>query len=300
MLPARNARLLILITILGAMLLSLALRAPEPGPGPDQAARTTPAGPEDREDFSFAIVPQFESRKLAAVWTPIIQAVAAEAHLHLSLIPTLTVREFERGVAAGRYDFVYANPFHILRESGRQGYFPLVRDTAPLRGILVVRADSPVTGPAELKGKVLAVPSPNAVAASLLLRSDLEHLFHLEMTLLDAKTHGGAFLAVAGHKADAGGGADNTLRELDPLVRGALRVIYTTREMPAHAVAAHPRVPEAVRERLRRALLTLAETPEGRTLLARVPMKRPVAAASSDYQVMADWGLERFWIDGPD
>ena len=41
---------------------------------------------------------------------------------------------------------IYANPYHILRESKRQGYIPLVRDDIPLKGILVVSKGSPLRG----------------------------------------------------------------------------------------------------------------------------------------------------------
>lgn len=250
-----------------------------------------------QEAYTFAVVPQFEQRKLFGIWKPITDELSRRSGLSLKLVATLTVPEFERELALGSFDFTYANPYHILRESKRQGYVPLVRDAVPLEGILVVAKNSPIRSIAELDGKTLAIPSPNAVGASLLLRADLEHIYHVRMTPLNVKTHSSVYLNVATGAADAGGGVQKTLEEQDPSIRAALRILYTTRSMPSHPLSAHPRVPKPAREALRKALLEMAASPAGRALLAEVPMTQPVATSMDDYTVMQDWGLEKYWVE---
>lgn len=250
------------------------------------------------EPYTFAVVPQFEQRRLFAVWRPIVDEVEKRSGVRLKLVATLTVPEFEKEVSAGTFDFLYANPYHIMRESGGQGYIPLVRDSIPLRGIVVVRKDSPVRGIADLEGKVLAVPSPNAIGASILIRADLERIYHVRVKMLNAKTHSSAYIHVITRKADAGGGVEKTLAEQEPSVRESLRVIYTTREIPSHPVAAHPRVPAAAREKIRRAFLDIGSTPSGQALLADVPMKQVVVTSIDDYLVMRNWGLDSYWVQG--
>ncbi len=287
---------LMIAVAFGATLMQSAFRAP----GAHETSAPSAAGQTQPNGVTFAVIPQFDPRKLGAIWTPVITELAARSGVRLSLVIPATMSEFQHGLAAGRYDFVYANPYQLLREADRQGYRPLVRDAEPLRGILVVRADSRVNSPAALDGKVLAVPSQNAVAASLLLRAELERGFQVRVKLLDAKTHGGAFLAVAGHDADAGGGADKTFRDLDPLIKGALKVIHTTGEIPPHAIAAHPRVPAHIAEAIRQAFLKLGTAPEGRAMLAKVQMRQPVPASMDEYRPLTDWHLERYWIDDTD
>lgn len=254
-------------------------------------------GARAEEGYTFAVVPQYEQRKLFAIWKPIVDDVARRSGVPLRLAATLTVAEFERELSKGTFDFNYANPYHILRESKRQGYVPIVRDSVPLQGILVVARDSLLRGPADLDGRTLAVPSPNAIGASLLLRSDLEQLYKVRIDMLDVKTHSSVYLHVATGLADAGGGVQKTFAEQDDAVRDALRIIYTTRPMPSHPVSAHPRVAKPVREAVRQALLDLAATPAGQALFAEVPMSRPVAASIDDYAVMQDWRLDKYWVD---
>lgn len=247
--------------------------------------------------YRFGVVPQYEQRQLFAIWKPILNEVSRLSGLKLEMTAALSIPEFEREMARGAVDFVYANPYHILREYTRQGYLPLVRDQSPLRGILVVRKDSPLRSPAELDGQNMAIPSYNALGASLLLRADLEHLFKARPVPVNVKTHSSVYLQVASGQIPAGGGVEKTLQEQDPKVQSMLRVLYTTRDMPSHPVAAHPRVPPKVRDALQEAFLKLAATEEGQKLLARVPMPKPVATNMLDYLPMRQWGLDSYWVD---
>lgn len=247
--------------------------------------------------FTFAVVPQFEQRKLYSIWQPVVEELAKRTGLELRLVATLTVPEFEDELSKGTFDFVYANPYHIMRESKRQGYIPLVRDRIPLEGILVVSKNSPYRNVQELDGKTLAVPSLNALGASLLIRADLENIFHVRMTPINAKTHSSVYLNVATGAADAGGGVQKSFEAQDANIRNALRILYTTRSMPSHPIAAHPRVPKQAREAVRKALLEMATTPAGQALLTDIPMTQAVAASIEDYLKMQNWGLEKYWVE---
>lgn len=260
-------------------------------------ANLLPINSQAEESYTFAVVPQYEQRKLFAVWKPIVDNISQRTGIKLNLVATLSVAEFERELSRGTYDFVYANPYHVLREFTRQGYLPLVRDDAPLRGIIVVRKDSPLRSPAELNGQKIAIPSFNALGASLLIQSDLEHLFKAKPQLVNVKTHSSVYLQVASGQIPAGGGVEKTLQEQDPAVRDLLRILHTTREMPSHPIAAHPRVPVKARQAVAQALLALAQSDEGKRLLANVPMQRMIPTNMQDFLPMRQWGLDRYWVD---
>ncbi|MDO8927031.1 MAG: phosphate/phosphite/phosphonate ABC transporter substrate-binding protein [Sideroxyarcus sp.] len=247
--------------------------------------------------YTFAVTPQFEQRKLMAIWMPIVEAVEKRAGLSLKLTSMISVPEFEKELAKSTFDFVYCNPYSIIKSVPDPGYIPLVRDSAPLRGILLVRKDSVYTKLADLEKKTVAFPSPNAIGASLLMRADLARLHHITINPMYVKTHSSVYLHVVNGLADAGGGVETTLQEQEPAVKDALRIIYTTREFPSLPVAANPRVPKTDREKVRKALLELSATQEGKEMFARVPMQDPVATSLGDYAPMRAWGLESFWID---
>lgn len=249
------------------------------------------------ERYTISVVPQFGQRQIFTIWKPIIAELERRSGLQLDLRAGPSIAEFERQIAVGAFDFIYANPYHLLRSYPSPGYIPLLRDRQPLRGILVVAKDSPIRSPAELNGRQLAVPSFNALGASLLLRADLAQLYKVRVMPVDVKTHSSVFLQVANGLLPAGGAVEKTLLEQEPAVRDRLRVIYTTREMPSHPLAAHPRVPAAVRARLQRAFLDFAATAEGRRLIGEIPMREAVPASIDDYLPMRQWGLDSYWKD---
>lgn len=245
--------------------------------------------------YSVGVTPQFDQRRLFTIWKPVLDTLKERTGATFRFESTFSVPEFERNVARGAYDFVYVNPYHLHRERTRQGYIPLVRDRTPLRGIVVVRKDSPIRSIKDLDTRSLAVPSPNAFGASMLIRAELERRHGVHMTLQNAKSHSSAYLYAVNRLADAAGGVDKTLAEQAPAVRDALRVVFTTPDFPSHPVSAHPRVPSELRDKVRRALLDLAATPEGQQLLEGIPMSRPIPASFKDYEVLQQLGIDAYW-----
>jgi phosphonate transport system substrate-binding protein len=250
--------------------------------------------------YSIGVVPQFEQRKLYATWKPIVDELERRTGLHFNLITTLKIQDFEKAFARGEFDFAYVNPYHVVQLHEAQGYIPFAADKVPLRGIIVARKDGPIKTPADLEGKTVAFPSPNAMGASLLIRSDLEQIHHVRVIPLYVKTHSSVYLHVAKELAAAGGGVEKTLQEQDESLRSQLRVIYTTRSCPSHPIVAHPRVPSAVRDEVRKALFALGETVEGKEMLSKVPISQFIAVRYEDYGVMRAWGLDKYWQTIPE
>lgn len=244
--------------------------------------------------YIFGVVPQFEQRKLYAIWNPIVTELSRRTGLTFKLVTTLTIENFEKEFVNGGFDFVYMNPYHVLKS---RDYLPLVADNTPLRGILVVRRDSPIQTLKELDGKEIAFPSPNALGASLLMRADLERLQHVTVKPLYVKTHSSVYLHVVKGLTVAGGGVEKSLKEQDETVRSALRVIYTTRNMTSHPVAAHKRVRIADQQKVRHALLAMDRDPAGRALLAKIPTQHLMQVSMKDYEKMRGWGLDAYWVD---
>jgi phosphonate transport system substrate-binding protein len=253
------------------------------------------------QTYKFGVVPQFEPRKLSAIWTPILAELEKRTGLRLEMVGAARIPEFETEFENGRYDFAYMNPYHSMVASRLQKYEPLVRDGSELLyGILVTAKDGPIQTTADLNGKTVAFPAPNALGASLLMRADLERKEKVSVSPLWAQTHTSAYLNAALGKVAAAGGVMATFTLQPQPVQDKLKIIYETRRVAPHPVMAHPRVPAGDREKLRQAFLDMGATPEGQALLARIPMKKVVAAKLSDYRELADWGLEHYYVKGGD
>lgn len=256
-------------------------------------AGLVPGAAAARTVYRFGVVPQYDLRRTEAIWTPVIAELEQRTGLRLELVRAPTIPDFESELRAGHYDFAYLNPYHA---AGAADYLPLVRDRRPLQGVLVVARDSRYRQLRELDGRVIAFPAPNALAASLLLRADLTRLAGIRFEPRYLTTHSLVYAAVARGQVAAGGGVQDTLDAQPAELRAALRVLYRTRELPAHPVVAHRRVPEPVRARVQAAFLAMREQPDSRARLARIPIEDIVPAPADDAARLQALDLEAFVV----
>ena len=171
-----------------------------------------------------------------------------------------------------------------------------MRDAEPLHGVIAVRKDSPYQKASDLAGKTISFPSPNSFGASLLIRADLDTVFHVNTVPLYAQTHTSAYLNTVLGISEASGGVKATFDRQKADIRDNLRIIYETRRVPSHPFLAHPRVPAAHRALVQQALLDMAATPEGAALLAKVPMMKATTASQAEYDALAAWKLEKYYV----
>lgn len=250
--------------------------------------------------YTFDVVPQLTASKIYTTWSPLLQRVGQDAGLCFELRVPTTIPEFEQKLFKGEPEFVFLNPYHVVLAYQKKKYQPLLADSAELlTGILVVRADSPIQKLDDLKDKNIAFPAPNAFAASLLIRAELEKK-KIHINPVFVKTHSNVYRAVIGKDTLAGGGVNNTLENEAPEVRQQLRVLYETPTYTPHPVATHPSVPASVRTRFLNAMLKLTQDEEGRRLLDGVNLHQPQAVTySKHYKPLESLRLEKFLVLNP-
>lgn len=245
--------------------------------------------------FTLAVVPQFPAAEIHAAWAPAMQVLekASGHRFELEIPPSITA--MEAAFEAGRYDFVFVNPYHAVMARRSQQYVPLVRaGNVSLTGVLVVRTDSPYRTVEDLAGQSIAFPAPNAFGASLYLRALLAEKFRLDFRPDYLRTHSNAYRAVLLGQAAAAGGLRSTLAREPAELQKNLRIVYETPSAAPHPLAAHPRVPEKVREQVIAAIFDLNLAPAGRAMLSAMQMESPVRADyARDYRPIERLGLDR-------
>lgn len=248
-----------------------------------------------KDVFSFGVVPQFEIRTLSDIWIPILDELEERTGYKFDFSVSPRIPDFEQSFINGEFDFAYMNPYHLIMANSAQGYTPLVNDpNRKLFGILVVRKDSPLLSPQELEDATIAFPAPNALGASLMMRADLDMDFQVNFKPFYLSTHASAYLNVIVGDAAAAGGVMGTFRAQPQEIRDSLRIIHETRKVPAHPVAAHPRVPQNVKEKVRQAFIDMAATPDGAELLSKVPMSGAAPVPMENFEILKNMNLENY------
>lgn len=247
--------------------------------------------------LTVGVVPQFEQRKLFRNWKPILTELEKLTGFKFNLVGSAKIPIFENQFNQGVYDIAYMNPYHVLKAHASQQYIPLVRDSKNFKGVLVVNASSSIKSIKELTNKAIAFPSPNALGASLLMRSILIEKFKLNFKAKFVHTHSSVYLHVAKNMLVAGGGVDRTLAREPQLLQNNLRVIYKTPEIVSHPIVIHPRVPAAKREAIKAALFKLFSSSKGKELFSYIPINNLVAASIEDYQPLQKFNLDKYFKD---
>lgn len=243
--------------------------------------------------YQFGAVPQYEPVRLRAIWKPILHQLETDTGLKFELVGTRDIPSFDKAFLSEEYDLAYVNPYHALQAMETLHYVPLIRDGGrELYGIIVVRKDDPINSIKELENEVIAFPAPNALGASLIIRTDL-HQLGIKFKPLYAQTHTSVYFNVFLSEARAGGGVMSTFKQQTPAIRDNLRVLYETRRMTPHPVMAHPRVIEAHRILIINAFINMATTPIGKQLLDNIPILQPIKATKADYRNLSEWQLEK-------
>lgn len=207
--------------------------------------------------YTFGVVPQESPSQMAANWTPVLTALSELAGVRISFATAPDVPTFERRLAAGEYDFAYMNPYHFVVYHARPGYQALARAKGErLRGIVVVRKDSPLRELKQLAGATLAFPTPAAFGATLLVQAELRRQ-GVPFKAVFVKSHNSVYRDVAQGLYPAGGGVPRTLDLLDRRLSRELRVLWTSSPFTTHAIATRPQLDPAVRERVLAAMMRM-------------------------------------------
>ncbi len=247
--------------------------------------------------YSVGVVPQFEARRIATIWQPILDEVSQRSGVKLQLKASPNIPRFEEQFAAGEFDFAYMNPYHAIQANKIQGYTPLLRDNGRnLFGIIVVKKDSPIMSVEELDGKTVAFPAPNALGAALLPRAEFNRKFNIKVKELYVKSHSSVYLNVLLGKADAGGGVQKTLSQQPENIRQQLRILYKTSIVPPHPFTAHPRIDKSIQEKVAAAFLELGNSKKGKALLKKIPMKKIGTASIEDYEPVKKMELDKYYV----
>lgn len=234
--------------------------------------------------YTFAVVPQQAAKKLAQLWTPILEHVSKSSGHQLTFATAKNIPTFEARLREGAYDFAYMNPYHYTVFSQSPGYRALAkRKNQKIRGILVAHKDSDIQNLEDLNNQTLAFPSPAAFAATILPQAQLRAA-GVEFKAQYVSSHDSVYLTVAKSLFPAGGGVVRTLNNTAENVNNNLRILWQTDAYTPHAIAAHPSIPASVIEDIQTALQTMGNTEKGKQLLNSIKIKNGLEAAND-----SDW-----------
>jgi phosphonate transport system substrate-binding protein len=259
------------------------------------AVRAAPA-----PTYDFSPVNQYNLQVSAAFWNPIVSYVSQKSGVRLNLKLGRTQADTTSYVLTREVDFAFTN--HLFSPNrARLGWTVFGRRNAPpVRTQIVVPADSPVMGLAQLAGEPVAFPGPEAVIAYKVAYAHLQRR-NVPVDVIFAGNMDAAFAQLFAGKATAVGANSQLVQNYQRREHKSFRVLWSSEPFNDLALMASPRVPADHVRAVAQAFFGMDKDPEGRRILAAaaelVHAQSPISfVAAGD----ADYGSYRaFYADAP-
>lgn len=250
--------------------------------------------------YRFSPVNQWDLKKTAEYWNPVIAYVSEKSGVRLELKIGRTSADTTAYVLAQEVEFVFSN--HLFSpDRERLGWKVFGRRQMPeLRGQIVVPADSPIISLAELKGQEVGFAGPEAFVGYKVTYG------HLLAQGIDAKAvFGGnqnaAFAQLFAGKVKAVGSNSQLVEGYAAREGKKFRVLWTSEGYHDLALMAAGSVPDKDLKAVAAAFLGMHKDPKGRDILHRVSQE--VGLSNDAYFVpasLADYAAyRRFYQSAP-
>lgn len=245
--------------------------------------------------------PLYNPLKLSETLQPLVDYLNRQVPgANLQLETSRDYQAFEKKFRARDAEFLMPNPWQTL-EAQKVGYHVIAMwgDAADFKGIFIVRKDSGIQVPADLKGKVVSYPSPTALAAAIMPQYYLhQHGIDINKDIQNnyVGSQGSSIINAYLGQSDVGATWPPPWRLFlkdHPVEAAQLKVIWETPSLINNSVMARDDVPDALRQGIRQALLDLPNTPEGVKILAGMETGRFHAAEDTNYEIVRDF-IKRF------
>ena len=249
--------------------------------------------------YRLAVHPLHNPTKLMLAYQPLVDYLNARLEGgRLALESSRDYADFERKYKTRKPEFLLPNPWQTL-QAMQVGYSVVAMAGEPrdFKGIFVVRKDSGLKEPMDLKGRSISYPSRTALAACIMpqrflhdrginINSDIENRYvgSQESSIMNVYLG----LTAAGATWPPPWRA---FQKDHPSEAASLKVIWETESLASNSVMVRNDVPATFAEQVRTLLIGLDSTDDGKSILTGMETARFLPASEDDYDVVRQFVL---------
>jgi len=247
--------------------------------------------------YRFAVHPLHNPAKLAEAYQPLIEYLnlhIPEAHFELEA--SRDYQAYEEKFRTGGPEFLLPNPWHTI-EAMKSGYqvIAMAGDAKDFKGIFIARKDSKIKKPADLKGKTVSYPSHTALAACIMPQFFLhQHGINVNRDISNNYVGSQESSIMNAYLGQSAVGVTwpvpwRLFQHDHPKEAAQLHVLWETPCLLNNSVMVGAHVPLAISQKVKRLLLELSHSAEGRKILSNMATAQFHAADNSSYQKIRDY-----------
>lgn len=243
----------------------------------------------------FGVFPRWNAQQMVREFTPLAQLLTQRLGREVRIETDKDFDAFMQRVYAGEFDLVHLNQLQYLRAHAQAGYQVIAglceSAQCTIGAMIVARTDTGLHEVGDLRGKTVAFGGRDAMVSHLLARELLRRRglppddYHAVFTANPPN----ALLTVYNGEADAAGVGSGVLQRTEITRRidvQKLRILAESDPIPPLPVAVRADLDPQLVQRLRDALLTMADSATGASALARIAAIRFAPVQHQDYAAL--------------
>ena len=251
--------------------------------------------------YRFAIHPLHNPAKLIKSYQPLIDYLNSKLKgKQLVLESSRNYADFEKKYQARIPAILLPNPWQTL-QALQAGYnvIAMAGESQDFKGIFIVRKDSGIMQPSNLKGKKVSYPAPTALAACIMPQYFLyTHGINISRDIanLYVGSQESSIENVFLKETAAGATWPPPWREYQkshPENADDLKIAWETESLINNSVMIRNDLPTEFSKQIQKELIALQKTTQGRAILSGIETAQFTPATDQDYDVVRSF-IERF------
>jgi phosphonate transport system substrate-binding protein len=254
--------------------------------------------------YHFAIHPLHNPAKLFEEYQPLMEYLNEKIKgAKFTIEASRDYENFEQKYEDRKPEFILPNPWQTI-QAIKVGYNVIAMAGEPedFKGIFIVRNDSGIKEPLDLKGKGVSYPAATALAACIMPQYFLHtHGVNVNKDIKNkyVGSQESAIMNVYLKNTAAGATWPPPWRDFQkdhPKEAAELKVVWETEALINNSVMVRDDVPYAIKEQVVNYLTSLHENKQGKTILLNMETARFIPATNKDYDVINTY-IERFEME---
>ena len=250
--------------------------------------------------YYFAVNPFHNPVKMGEAYQPLVEELNKTlSGLTLELEASRDMTQFEQKVKSRQPEVIRPNPWQTLLAI-QSGYHVVAMEGAAedFKGLIIVRKDSDIVRPVDLKGRSVSYPSPTSFSACIMPQYFLQMNGVNVMTEIDNHYVGSqesSIMNVYLKLTTAGATWPLSWRAFvkeHPAEAAELKVIWETESLINSSIMVRNDVQDRLQAGLVNFLFQLDRSGKGRTILENIGIDRYRPASDRDYDVVRKYVVE--------
>ena len=242
-------------------------------------------------EYHFAVHPLHNPTRLFEVFNPLVEYLNKNIpEAHFVLEASRDYATFNNKLKNETIDFALPNPYQTL--IAIQHHYKVIAkmgDDENFKGIILVRKDSNIKTPKDLKGKIISYPAPTALAATMLPQYYLQtHGLNINKDVQNKYVGSQESSIMNVFLGTTIAGATwpppwKAITDENPEIKKQLKIIWQTQSLPNNSIVVKETVPEALVDKVKNLLITLNQNKEGKQILQTMYLSKFETANNHTY-----------------